>query len=88
MEQLGTPEATVDAVMMVHRPKERSPEVNEALAQADRYQFVQLSDEAPHRETVERTEDLPRDEAGVAGNLRATGNHLRTWTAAGQQGES
>ena len=44
MEQLGTPEATVDAVMMVHRPKELSPEVNQALANSDRYQFVQLSD--------------------------------------------
>lgn len=44
MEKLGTPEATVDAIMLVHRPKEHSPQVSEVLAHAERYQFVQLSD--------------------------------------------
>ncbi|MDG1944213.1 MAG: hypothetical protein P8J17_08140 [Halioglobus sp.] len=45
MEEMGTSEATVDAVMMVHRPKERSPEVNEALEHPDRYRFVEVSDD-------------------------------------------
>ncbi len=45
MDQLSASEAPVDAVMMIHRPKEHSPEVDYALAHADRYRFVELSDE-------------------------------------------
>ncbi len=45
MHQLTKSKAPVDAVMMVHRPKERSPEVEYALEHADQYRFVELSDE-------------------------------------------
>jgi TRAP-type uncharacterized transport system substrate-binding protein len=45
IDQMGTPEATVDAVMMIHRPKERSPEVDQALANPDRYRFVEVSED-------------------------------------------
>ena len=34
-----------DAVMLVHRPKERSPEVDLALQNPDRFRFVQIEDE-------------------------------------------
>lgn len=42
---LNSPDATVDAVMVVHRPRAHSPEVDYALANSDSYRFVQLSDE-------------------------------------------
>jgi hypothetical protein len=45
MKQLNSPDATVDAVMVVHRPRERSPEVSYALEHSDRYRFVELNDE-------------------------------------------
>jgi TRAP-type uncharacterized transport system substrate-binding protein len=45
MKQLTASKAPVDAVMMVHRPRERSPEVDYALSHADQYRFVELSDE-------------------------------------------
>jgi TRAP-type uncharacterized transport system substrate-binding protein len=45
MERMGATDASVDAVMMVHRPREHSAEVDYALANADRYRFVALSDE-------------------------------------------
>ena len=45
MKQLNSPDSSVDAVMMVHRPKELSAEVDKALANPDRYRFVRLSDE-------------------------------------------
>ena len=35
----------VDAVMLVHRPKEHSPEVDRALQNPGRFRFVQISDE-------------------------------------------
>jgi len=50
MDQLTASKAPVDAVMMIHRPKERSPEVEYALAHADRFRFVELSDERLTRE--------------------------------------
>jgi TRAP-type uncharacterized transport system substrate-binding protein len=45
LEQLNSPDAAVDAVMVVHRPREHSPEVDYALANSDRYRFVELNDE-------------------------------------------
>ena len=45
MKQLNEPGSAVDAVMMVHRPKELSAEVETALANPDRYHFVRLSDD-------------------------------------------
>ena len=45
LEQLNSPDATVDAVMVVHRPRAHSPEVDYALANNDRYRFVELNDE-------------------------------------------
>jgi hypothetical protein len=44
MEQLNGPNASVDAVMMVHRPRELSAEVDMALTNPDRYRFVALGD--------------------------------------------
>jgi TRAP-type uncharacterized transport system substrate-binding protein len=44
MDQLNSTGAPVDAVMMVHRPRELSAEVEKALANPDRYRFVELSD--------------------------------------------
>ncbi len=44
MQQLDSPDSTVDAVMVVHRPRERSPEVSHALENSDRYRFVELND--------------------------------------------
>jgi hypothetical protein len=37
--------AEVDAVMLVHRPKEYSPEVDLALRNPDQFRFVQITDE-------------------------------------------
>ena len=45
MEDLNASDAPVDAVMVVHRPREHSEEVDHALANADRFRFVELSDE-------------------------------------------
>lgn len=45
MEQLGRPDAGVDAVMVVHRPRELSPEVDMALSHPDRFHFIELDDE-------------------------------------------
>ena len=45
LEQLNSPDATVDAVMVVHRPRARSPEVEYALENSDRYRFIELNDE-------------------------------------------
>jgi len=45
MKQLNEPDSPVDAIMMVHRPKELSPEVERALANPDGYRFVRLSDD-------------------------------------------
>lgn len=45
LEQLNSPDATVDAVMVVHRPRAHSPEVEYALANSDRYRFIELNDE-------------------------------------------
>ncbi|HEY6131004.1 MAG TPA: hypothetical protein VIV27_03250 [Halioglobus sp.] len=45
MDQLNARNASVDAVMMVHRPRDQSAEVEYALANANRYRFVELSDE-------------------------------------------
>jgi TRAP-type uncharacterized transport system substrate-binding protein len=36
---------TADAVMLVHRPKEHSPEVDLALRNPDQFRFVQIADE-------------------------------------------
>jgi TRAP-type uncharacterized transport system substrate-binding protein len=45
MEQLNSPDATVDAVMVVHRPRAHSPEVTLALEDSESYRFVELNDE-------------------------------------------
>jgi TRAP-type uncharacterized transport system substrate-binding protein len=45
MEKLTASKPPVHAVMMIHRPKEHSPEVDYALAHVDRFRFVELSDE-------------------------------------------
>lgn len=45
MDDLNSADATVDAVMVVHRPREHSPEVDHALANSSRYRFVELNDE-------------------------------------------
>ncbi|CAA0116614.1 Uncharacterised protein [Halioglobus japonicus] len=45
MKDINAPDATVDAVMMVHRPRAHSPEVEYALANSDQYRFVELNDE-------------------------------------------
>ncbi|MCB1704240.1 MAG: hypothetical protein KDI17_05215 [Halioglobus sp.] len=45
MEQLTSPEGPVDAVMVVHRPRAHSQEVDYALAHSDRIRFVELNDE-------------------------------------------
>jgi TRAP-type uncharacterized transport system substrate-binding protein len=46
MNGLGaTGSEAADAVMLVHRPKEHSPEVDLALRNPDQFRFVQISDE-------------------------------------------
>ncbi|MEZ5502739.1 MAG: hypothetical protein R3E50_08785 [Halioglobus sp.] len=45
MDQLNAADPPVDAVMVEHRPRERSPEVKYALTHSDRYRFVELGDE-------------------------------------------
>lgn len=45
MEQLNSPDGPVDAVMVVHRPRSHSQEVDYALAHSDRVRFVELNDE-------------------------------------------
>ena len=51
VEGLGTDDATVDAVMMVHRPREQSAEVSYALENPDRVRFVAVSDKRFIEET-------------------------------------
>lgn len=45
LAQLQDADSTVDAVMVVHRPKEHSPELDRARQQPDRYQLVNIVDE-------------------------------------------
>ena len=45
MEQLGSAQAPVDAVMVVHRPREHSPELDLALADKERYRILEISDQ-------------------------------------------
>jgi TRAP-type uncharacterized transport system substrate-binding protein len=45
MNELNSKDAGVDAIMMVHRPREHSPEIDNALAHPDRFRFIELSDE-------------------------------------------
>jgi len=45
MDELNASDASVDAIMMVHRPREHSAEVDQALADAEHFRFVELSDE-------------------------------------------
>jgi TRAP-type uncharacterized transport system substrate-binding protein len=45
LAQLQTPEAGVDAVMVVHRPREHSPTVDLALSDPERYRFLEIHDE-------------------------------------------
>ena len=44
MEQLGSAQAPVDAVMVVHRPREHSPELDLALLDKERYRILEISD--------------------------------------------
>jgi TRAP-type uncharacterized transport system substrate-binding protein len=44
VEQLGTPDTPVDAVMVVHRPREHSPELDLALRNAERYRVLAIGD--------------------------------------------
>lgn len=44
METMDSDKPTVDAVVMVHRPREHSPEVDKALAHPDRFRLVALDD--------------------------------------------
>ena len=43
-ENMHSPNAALDAVMVVHRPKEHSPEVDLALADPERYRFLEIDD--------------------------------------------
>tara|TARA_R110002049_G_scaffold23490_57_gene82871 strand:+ start:2440 stop:3324 length:885 start_codon:yes stop_codon:yes gene_type:complete len=45
MQTMNSPDAQVDAVMVVHRPRAHSAEVDYALANSDQYRFVELDDE-------------------------------------------
>lgn len=45
MDELNSADASLDAVMTVHRPREHSAEVDHALANASRFRFVEMSDE-------------------------------------------
>jgi TRAP-type uncharacterized transport system substrate-binding protein len=44
-QQLHSQDATVDAVMVVHRPREHSATVDLALRHPERYRFLEISDE-------------------------------------------
>ena len=45
MEQLGSAQAPVDAVMVVHRPREHSPELDLALVDKERYRILEIRDQ-------------------------------------------
>ena len=45
MEQLGSAQAPVDAVMVVHRPREHSPELDLALVDRERYRILEIKNE-------------------------------------------
>jgi TRAP-type uncharacterized transport system substrate-binding protein len=45
LHQMGGSAAPADAVMVVHRPKEHSPELDKALAQPGNYRLVEIEDE-------------------------------------------
>jgi hypothetical protein len=44
IENLHSPAASLDAVMVVHRPREHSREVNLALGDPERYRFLEVGD--------------------------------------------
>lgn len=50
MGSMGGPDARLDAIMVVHRPRELSAEVEEALSNPGRFRFLELSDERLTRE--------------------------------------
>ena len=50
MEGLDRDDGELDAVMVVHRPKEHSPEVDLAIANPERFAFVEMHDERLTRE--------------------------------------
>jgi len=43
-ENMHSPDAALDAVMVVHRPKEHSREVDLALSDSERYRFLEIDD--------------------------------------------
>jgi len=45
MKTLNSSDASVDAVMTIHRPREHSSEVDQALTDGSHFRFVELSDE-------------------------------------------
>ena len=45
MQAFGNTAGGVDVVMAVHRPKERSPELDAALQDSERYRLVEINDE-------------------------------------------
>jgi TRAP-type uncharacterized transport system substrate-binding protein len=56
IEQLRAPNASVDALMVVHRPKEHSEVVDLVLGDPERYRFLKISDDGLTEKSVDGQE--------------------------------
>lgn len=75
LDQLNTASSVADAVMVVHRPKEHSPELDRALAQPQTYQLVEIADERfgqklPNGDAVYNSLELALPGSGSRGGLK------------------
>ena len=75
IEQLGDPAAEVDVVMMVHRPREYSVELETALHDPERYRLVaveddRLTEKLPNGQQVYRAMELAMPGDGASSGLK------------------
>jgi TRAP-type uncharacterized transport system substrate-binding protein len=75
LDQLNTASSVADAVMVVHRPKEHSAELDRALAKPQAYQLVEIADprfgrKLPNGDAVYNSLELALPVAGSRGGLK------------------
>ncbi len=78
LQQLQTPEAQVDAVMVVHRPREHSPTVDLALRHPERYRFLEIGDRRLTNTTVNGQEVYRKMNLAMPGPEEGTRQTVNT----------